>query len=272
MNVYVVTGLLIVAIGSGVAIYGQYLKSKTDNATTAVENDKKLQQIMSDIQSIKNSNPPPEVAAKIEKVEDEFRSWASEFGKKKAERRVDFEKAKLDQAALELKMSRRYRPFLEFARDTLEKAVVAYNAESQENVRCELRRVPDNIYDLSDARQGDEVGNIVFGPTVAWVVFMRATLPAREDNRPTMTISFVKDPKEGWGTNRFSIYPDLIDGVYRISFSGERVPSFVGINSQYPMEGYEKTLRDVLLKVFEAQVLALPEVPSSKNDSKNSSR
>lgn len=261
MNVYVAVGLLIVAMGSGVAIYGQYVKSRADSSASALETDEKLQKIMSDIQVLKNSSPSPEVAEKIEMVEDEFLKWASEFGEKKSKRKVDFERAKLDQVALEMKLSEQYRPFLELARQTLEKAVMAYNAKNQGAVVCELKAIPENLYALSSpAGSMAEVGKIVFQPDVAWHVRFATDKPAREGRGPRLAI-FIGDSKSylHGETSYISIRPSFATGSYQISFDGPQVPSLVGVDGEYPMAEYEKTLRAVLLKIFEAQMLALPE-------------
>lgn len=251
MNSYIVLGIVIVAIGTGLVAYGQYVKGKADSDVSAIESDKKLQRIMADIESLKDSNPPPAMVAKIDKIEDEFSAWAAEFNKKKISRKTEFERNKLKRSSLELQISEQYREFFDYSCKMLEKLVIAYNQQSNGQVSFKATSLPENLYDFKGT-----VCEIVFSPRVVWNVFLQSTRPVGEDSLPNLAIYFSEEV--GRASYDYLMITPQSDGTYRFGFRGEKIPGFVVDTSTPPMSSYEESLKVVLKELFEAQILALP--------------
>ncbi len=83
MNTYIILWLILITIGSGLTIYGGNLKNKIDSEVTSKATQQKIEEVLSEINTVKNTTTDPGASKSLETIEDDFKDWASQFLKNK---------------------------------------------------------------------------------------------------------------------------------------------------------------------------------------------
>jgi hypothetical protein len=246
MNTHIIVGVLLVALGTGVMIYGQWTKSKADS--TALET--KVDGVLQRIDSIRSGTTDPTKEAELAQVEDDFTQWATDFLRNREQKRIALQRSGLASVEEELRVSAQWRPIYQYVLDTVTNLARAYSAATNEPVVVSLPPLPDNFY---GTRISDYGGKVAFPNKIVWHVGFRSDERARADQGPNMLIFIGTDDFVQSLDSRVQLYP-LRDKLI-ITCAGERVPLIEGVESEIPVSAYHEPLKAALQRLFEAQLL-----------------
>ena len=84
MNAYIIVGILIIALGTGLTLYGQHIKSKSDSSIL----QEKVENVLKSIDETKKGEKDEATTGKMQQIEQEFRTWATEFLKDREQKKV----------------------------------------------------------------------------------------------------------------------------------------------------------------------------------------
>lgn len=251
MNVFIIGGILLIALGTGVMFYGQHVKSKVDSAEVSKVVQDKVDNVLKRIDEVRGGEKDKTSAGKIQQIEQEFQTWASEFLKDREQKKVKFARTHLDSVDVQLIVSNEYRPIFEYVLKTIDSMAKAYNAESGETVKVDFPPIPPNLYSEAASKYG---GKVVFTNKAIWRIQFIASRPPKEENPPSMYINFEQEGDQSYGDSYLSIIR-LNKKSFSVRLQGSNIPTAEGIEGIYPFEAFRDSLKTILQRLFEAQLL-----------------
>jgi hypothetical protein len=247
MNFYIISGILLIALGTGMMVYGQHVKSKVDSA----EVQNKVDDVLKRIDEVRGGEKNEASAGKINQIEQEFETWAADFLKDRERRKVELARTHLDSIDVELKVTNEWSPVFEYVKKTIEAMAHAYNIKSGETIKVIFPPLPTNLY--SD-EANEYSGKVIFPNKVVWRISFSSTKPARENHPPKMHIFFQIEGKQHYEISFLSIqYFD--QKTFAVFLNGPNVPIAEGIEGIYPFESYRESMKTIVQRLFEAQLL-----------------
>jgi hypothetical protein len=247
----IIVGILLNALGMGIMVYGQLVKSKVDSAEVSRVLQDKVDNVLKRIDEVREGETDEASVGKIQQIEEEFKNWASEFLKNRELRKVELARTELDSVDVQLKVSNEWRPIFEYVLTTIESMAKAYNAKSGETIKVDFPSIPPNLYSEEASNYG---GRVIFQNKVVWLVRFLSSKPPKKENPPQMIISFQKDEAKGYLGSYFSI-KSIDDNSFITYLTGPNVPTAAGIEGKYPIDSYRDSLKPIMRRLFEAQLL-----------------
>ncbi|MCC9137157.1 hypothetical protein ACFSKU_20875 [Pontibacter silvestris] len=120
MNIYIVIGILIIAIGTFIMYVGSG-KSSDKSQKEILEKFEETQHKIDALKSSPNTN-----SKEIAKIEDEFNEWANDFIKTKDLKKLDLEKKGLDVKSNRIVLSSKWKPQLDSFFSSLKSMIDVY--------------------------------------------------------------------------------------------------------------------------------------------------
>jgi len=251
MNGYIIGGILLIALGTLAMVYGQHAKSKVDSSEVSQVVQNKVDEVLKRIDEVRGGEKDKASAGKIQQIEQEFQIWAAEFLKDRELRKVQFARTQLDSVDVQLKVSNEWKPIFEYALKTIDAMAHAYNSESGETVKVDFPPLPSNLYSEAARKYG---GKIIFPNKAIWHILFAASSPPKKENPPSMYVEFRKEGDIGLLNSYFSI-SYLNEKSFRSYITGPDVPTAEGVEGIYPLESYRDSLKTIISRLFEAQLL-----------------
>ncbi|MHB8123756.1 MAG: hypothetical protein ACYDG4_16585 [Desulfuromonadaceae bacterium] len=248
---HVIGGIVLIALGTGWMVYGQYVKGMEDGAIL----QGKVEQVLKSIDGIKQGETAEATAGKIQQIEQEFQTWATEFLRDRERRKVTLTKAQLDSVDEQFGVSNKVRPVFEYVIRTIESLARAYNAESDQKVQIDFPPIPPNLY--SEAAENYR-GKVIFPSNVVWVISFLSKKPSHREHPPFMNLDFNLQ-KSGLPSGSYClISPKLMKNEFSglsVKLNGPNLPVTDGIEGEYPVASYRDSLKMITRRLFEAQLL-----------------
>lgn len=161
MNIFVLLGILLVAIGTGVMVYGSHGAMEASQETTTRQVESRIDDALIRMDEIASTGDPG-VQSALLKVESDFSEWASDFLSSRTDREVEVGRARLESRASDLELSRELAPYYRsFLRD-LSDRIDALNARTDLNVKYDIGPLNDDF--LSQ----EYTGTVRFSDSVEW--------------------------------------------------------------------------------------------------------
>ena len=189
MNAYIIVGILIIALGTGLTLYGQHIKSKSDSSIL----QEKVENVLKSIDETKKGEKDEATTGKMQQIEQEFRTWATEFLKDREQKKVAQAKNQLDSVDEQFKVSNEVKPVFEYVLKTIESLARSYNAESGQKVQIDFPSIPPNLYSQAANKYS---GKVIFPSKVVWRVTFLSIEPPQRQYPPSMYVSFCLTDKE----------------------------------------------------------------------------
>jgi hypothetical protein len=251
MNAYIIVGILIIAFGTGLMLYGQHIKSRSDSAVLQV----KVEHVLKSIDETKKGEKDEDKTGKMQQIEQEFKTWATDFLKDREQRKLALAKHQLDSVGEQFKVSNELRPVFEYVLKTIESLARAYNAESGQKVLVDFPPIPSNLY--SQAAE-DYRGNVIFPSKVVWRVRFNFSKPPQRQYPPSMQVIFLLSEKDSFSDSALVIKPESTKNEIKefiVIIIGSNVPTTEGIEGRYQVESYRESLKMIMRRLFESQLL-----------------
>jgi hypothetical protein len=140
-----IVGILLTALGTGIMVYGQLAKSKVDNAEVSYVLQDKVDSVLKRIDEVREGEKDETSAGKIQQIEEEFKKWAAEFLKDRERKKVVLARSELDSVDNQLKVSNECKPIYEYILKTIESLAQAYNSESGETIKVDFPYFPKSF-------------------------------------------------------------------------------------------------------------------------------
>ena len=248
----IIIGILLNAFGTGIMVYGQLVKSRVDNSEVSRELQGKVDNVLKRIDEIREEEKDEASARKINRIEQEFKDWAAEFLKNRELKKVQLARTELDSVDAQLRVSNEWRPIFEYILQSIDSLARAYNAESGESVKIDFPPIPPNLYSDEASNYG---GKVIFPNKVIWDIEFLSIKPPRERHPPSMHILFQKiEENENLRPSFFTI--QYFDGKsFHAILGGPSLPTAEGIEGVYPLDSYRDSIKTIMRRLFEAQLL-----------------
>jgi hypothetical protein len=252
MNLFILCGLALIAVGSGLTIYGGIVVNRKDSL--ALED--KVEKVLAEVAVAKKDANPKERES-LDAIEKEFLSWAADFHKNKNSRQLQLEQEKLDVSQREIKYSSQAHAPFTFLINCAKQIVLAYQQESKQSLQLDLTPIPENMY--TDAGSV-VIGTLKFRPQLIWKFAISARRPP--NYRPDL-ILFVSDnskhdPQEVVSKSLNEAVHIVLweDGKHRVYVDGH-FPLAQPFSETYTDDEYKKNIPLLLQRIFERQILTL---------------
>jgi low affinity Fe/Cu permease len=244
-------GILLIAFGTIVMIYGQYEKSKEDSSVL----QSKVDDVLKRIDEAKKGEINESSGGKIQKIEQEFQIWAAEFLKDRERKKIKLTKRQLDSVDVQLKVSNELRPVFEYVLKTIDSLARAYKAESSKIVQVDFPSIPSNLYSEAASKYS---GKVVFPNKTVWRVTFLSMKPPRERHPPSMYITFHQDEGRRASTDSYVCIrrSDFSFGKgFDVVINGQSVPTDDDIEGTFSFDSYRDSLKTIIRRLFEAELL-----------------
>lgn len=248
----IIVGIMLNALGTGIIVYGQQVKSKGDSAEVSRVLQDKIDNVVRRIDEVREGEKNEASDGKIGQIEQEFKDWAAEFLKNREIRKVELARSELDSVDNQLKVSNEWKPIYEYVLKTIESLVQAYNAESGETIKVNFPPLPPNLFSEEAINY---VGKIAFLNKVVWhIKFSSSNNPPRKGDAPWMIIGFSMEG-EPFKYNSHLMISRLGGNMLNINLDGPNVPTAEGVEGYFPIDSYRDSLKTIMFHLFEAQLL-----------------
>jgi len=247
----IIVGILLNAIGTGIMIYGQLVRSKVDNDEVSRVLQDKVDNVLKRIDEIREGEKDEESAGKVNQIEQEFKNWASEFMKNREIKKVEIARSGLDLVDKQLKVSNEWKPIYEYVLNTIESLSHAYNAESGETIKVNFPPLPPNLFSKEARNYG---GKVAFPNKVEWHIKFASSVLPRKNDSPKMIIGFSME-KNRYNYDSLLMISSIGENLLNINLEGPSVPTAENIEGMYPLDSYRESLKTILRRLFEAQLL-----------------
>jgi hypothetical protein len=98
------------------------------------------------------------------------------------------------------------------------------------------------------------IGKIIFPNKFIWSLELFSSKPPRKTSRPSFYIYFEKENGKRKSDN-FLIIEKFDENKLHIHIHGSNIPTAEGIEGLYPLDSYKDSLKTILRRLFEAQLL-----------------
>lgn len=237
-----ILGIILVAAGTALTIYGGILQNRLDSAETTEVVTEKIEEALDQISSIKTEIDPKR-AESITEVEDDFTKWADSFISERSKRRIEFDRHQLSSRESEITLTAESAPLVSLVFDVIGRLVRAYNEKTDENIRATLpSEFPENMY-----RESVE-GTVEFTSEITWKVWVAGNLPASEPPRLKIRVS-IDSSTGSSGLLVLQLQPESNEILVFLLDDG--FPNHIISNNTLPIHGYEADVRELLTKAME---------------------
>ena len=255
MNWVTIIGLFIVAIGTGLIIYGTSIMNKQDLKKEITSFSQKIKKVESEAKT-------EDTKEKVKQIEEEFESWAKDFTDKKNIKQLEFEKDILNVKDRTAKLNLQYRELYHYFFDTLRSYVIAYNHQNPKNkLIYEINNFPNDIFSSESEKY---VAKVEFSKTIVHKYVLRVIQPIDADKIPGIVLliddNFDRPLAE---FSRFILEETSISFIFvqkhefvYIEKKNEKliIPQ---LKEQYSMKDYKASLNEIIRKIMEGQLISL---------------
>ncbi len=213
-----------------------------------------MQEMLLAIHAAKQEEGRRQTEEKINIIQDNFLQWAEDFTKRRPDKQRQLEQAKNASIQKEIQISTESMPLFSYVVRFTEEAVRAYSKQTGHQIRTDIPPLPGNFY-AADANNIERVIRFPGGKAM-WSFSTNANPPARDDQTPTLSISFTNS--EGRGGN---INIQIIPKTGRFNINGSGIlpsPEAAQWFGQYSLVKSEDTIRQFFQPLIEAQLTETP--------------
>jgi len=247
---FIIVGIVLNALGTGMIVYGQHVKNKLESSEMSRALQDKVDNVFKHIDEVRQEERDGGSAGKIEQIEQEFKDWASEFLKNREMRKIEFARTELNSVDAQLNVSKEWRPIYGYVLKTIESLVNAYNAQSGETIKVDFPPIPENLY----SKEAKEYcGKVLFTNEIVWQIEFSSGEPPRKERPPSLSIDFM--PKANLFLHSTLLISKLGENGISINLWGPKVPTAEGIEGVFPRDSYRDKLKTIMRLLFEAQLL-----------------
>ncbi|TKJ42117.1 hypothetical protein CEE37_00125 [candidate division LCP-89 bacterium B3_LCP] len=258
MNLYIYIGLILIALGTGLTIYGGFVRNKIENDKTRHTFNQKIEEVKSKIDDAKSSDLSDSVSVKdsLLVIEQDFQDWANEFLGTFEARKLDFKKMKLSEVDREITASKKARPVFDFLLNTIQNLTNVYREELGLKIESDFLNIPENLY--HDDLKGSLFGKIKYSEDVIWKMGIYASREV-EGELPSFHIEVDNSYDDNLHQGRISTLRFGLDepGELVTVRRSEYFPLKVDIQDTIPISEYKKEFPAIVKKLVEMQILAL---------------
>ncbi|TSA25830.1 MAG: hypothetical protein D4R68_08205 [Ignavibacteriales bacterium] len=240
MNWIMILGIIVIAIGT----FLTYLGSNYQSNKVSDDIKEKIQDTNAKIAALQKE--PSINKEAVDKLDNEFSSWATEFIKNKDSQKLHYEKEILDNKGKELSLNKEWVPFYNCFFETLKNLLNAYNKSSKNKIAYEIPQLPDNLF---SERINEFVAEIKFSKNIVWKISLRLN---RLDILPYIDINVENNSKD---TGCLTIVA-LIRSRKNIRVLKNNQNIFITNNlmEEYDLDNYTNSLKTILKIIVEYQL------------------
>lgn len=252
MNYYIVSGIILTAIGTLLLTYGGLVQSQKDSDSNQKKADEQYHQISKDLSELKGI-PKAELSYDaVRKVEIDVQNWAQSFVSDK-DRLQSIQHSKIEQENRRLQsIERLSRDYFGFFTETLRQAINSYNQNLKTNIAIQLPELDPSLFGSKDSRFD---GNITFPSGRRWIITACQTEPGPEIAAPIILI------------NKFSSASTVGQTELLLRFGKDMKRFHIRLQGDFSLfygtgtvggeiSDYENSIKAVLRNLLEAEIIA----------------
>jgi hypothetical protein len=180
-----IIGYIIITIGTILT----YLGAVTQNNKATDEIKQQIKITNEEIETLKQD---PNIEQKsLNKIDNEFKSWAKDFLENKEAKKLEYDKEKLDKRLLAASKSKEWFKFYDYFFIAIKNLINAYNQMSENPIEYEIPRLPANLF-------SDEIekfkASIIFSQKEIWDIIIKHDWYSADLNLPPIEFHFRKPP------------------------------------------------------------------------------
>ena len=188
MNWITIFGIIFLAIGTFMTIYGPTLNSNKD-AEDIKEQISKFSEKLEQAKMDTNPNTKPVDPVKLNKIESEFDEWAKKFINEKAARRLELERKNIDAKEREIELSEAWYPIYSKLFNDIQDYLEAYNVNSGDKIEYNFPSLPTNLF---SEKMVHLHCTISFQPKRNWDIFFKVPILTQYNALPKIDISVIE--------------------------------------------------------------------------------
>lgn len=251
MNWITILGIVTIGIGTLLTYYGTSLSSTKDKAEiTSKIDDFKQNLDKINIESLSDS----EKVQAVDKIKNEFQSWADNFIKDKDEKKVLLDKNDVSLREKKILLNNKWRGYYVKTFEALTQMVDAYNkASGKTNIKqIEVKNLPNNIY---DANKTNFRVQLQFSEKTFWFIWLKVYDPISSDELPIINIQVTNKPNDDFiNMSNLSFLIDIKTKTIAILNIDDPFNK-ANFKKSYPLNENINQMIDLIKQAFEYQIL-----------------
>jgi hypothetical protein len=257
MNWIMILGVIFIAIGTGLTMYGSSIESKRSAVISQKAVNEKIDDAMSEIKEIKEGALPEGKKEEVKKVEDEFSAWASEFIENIDKQKVEYAKSELNRDSLALSVNKQWKPKYEYLINTTKQLIIAYNTTTDNKIIYEIPPLPKSIFS-KDSNSYE--ATISFSESIEIKFSLSLIRYVSEDIIPSISF-FILDKeyfKSDYHKHSFVLlfFPKR-NNITLGHISSDVIPPIADFPVESDLIKYEEWVKDLLTTMLEYYIIRL---------------
>jgi hypothetical protein len=254
MNWISLVGIFLVALGTGLTLYGGALQSKKDSE--AVQG--KVTTLLKRIDAAEGMAAGPEARSELQAIRGELANWTERFQSSRASRKMEREQTLLAQQTASLQRSLPARQIIGSAVEVIRTSASALSERTNPKIETRLPPVPADLFTER------WTGSLRFGDQVTWEM---QTIASRDEFVVlTITPSVNQYDAARWGPIgdfRLSVLLNEKSPRWETRITGDYFAPRDGIEAKGSMPGdFSTPLTNALRSLLELQVVILDSAAS----------
>ena len=248
-------GVIIICLGT----FLMYLNSNYESKKVSSEIIEKIQMTNAKIETLKK-NPTTSIS-KINQIDSEFNSWASDFIKNKDSFKLKLEKEKLDVENIKIIQSQKWFPVYDYFFTTLKNMIYAYNKSSSSKLLLKIPTVPVNLF----SKEAHEfIAKIKFSKNLIWMISLQGNISESDTTLPEIDINIEEAnlfDKNLIPNQHLYLFGDLtiyLDTEYsKIRLKHYNRFDTKELKNKYDLKNFKKSINQILETIIQYQLLNL---------------
>ena len=228
--------------------------TRKENEEARKEYTKQLQMVLLAVNAAKQEQTRLLTEERLKVIGNDLSQWVEDFAKRRPDKQRQFQQARVAQRQKEIQISSDSAQLFSLIMRFVEDLSRAYGKQTGVALEIKIPPFPEDYYDPAAATSGERY--IRFGGKSQWTFYVYTSAPANEDNPPYLQI-VMTDPTGRSGVVNVQRMPK--SNKFVVNGSGTLpVPEASSLFQEYELDNFEQTLKRVIQRFLEAQLLEAP--------------
>lgn len=254
MNPYIISGIILIAIGTFLAIFGsinQGKKTASENFPTYQEQYDSLAQ---KIDSVQQKRADHISKKQIKKIQEEFKDWISKGALEEDNKRHELQSRIVETELKKIELTHEWKHIYEYFYRALEVTLDGYNYEDISVITYEIPALPENLFSIDGSNY---TAKVTFPTGKVWHIRHNISDSA-PSSLPKIIFQFGNQGESPLRLKLWiTIIPNIDQNRMKIKKAGPMISILENIPEQFSLRNYryESVFRELIRTLIEYELV-----------------
>lgn len=255
MNVYIISGIILIAIGTFLAVFGSIILSKKSSDENLLIQQQQYENLILSVDSLKQKRVESITKKQITKIENELQEWINSGSLAEDNKRHELQNRIVEMEQRQIDKSKEWLHVYEYFYRALETTLQGYNSEGITDATYEFPELPSNLFSIHGSNYNVKV---TFSTGKEWIIRHHVSEDQDINILPKIIFQFGAQEESPL---RFKLWITMIpysdQNRMKIKKAGPMITVLEDIPSQFSLRTYryEPIFRDLVRTLIEYELV-----------------